>query len=47
MTESSKLLAHLKMQKNPVQDLKSDEDYLNWFKKCQKEANAFYNVSGV
>ncbi|MFF2795593.1 HEPN domain-containing protein [Lysinibacillus xylanilyticus] len=45
MTKSSKILAYLKMQKNPVQDLKSNEDYFNWSKKCQKEANAFYNVS--
>lgn len=45
MTESSKTLAYLKMDKNPNKSLISDEDYINWSKECHKEANAFYNVS--
>jgi len=38
-------MAYLQMDKNPVKELKTEEDYCRWSKGCYRQAKAFYNVS--
>lgn len=45
MKDENRSIAYLKMHKNPPTDLKSDEDYLRWSKKCLNEADAYFEVS--
>ncbi|MGG0718215.1 HEPN domain-containing protein [Robertmurraya massiliosenegalensis] len=45
MVDKNRSIAYLKMDKNPITDLKSDEDYSNWADKCLNEANAYFEVS--
>lgn len=38
-------IAYLNMGKNPVTELKSDEDYSRWANNCLNEANAYFEVA--
>lgn len=38
-------MAYFQMDKNPIRELKTEEDYKKWAQGCYKTAKAFYNVS--
>lgn len=38
-------MAYFQMDKNPIRELQTDDDYQNWSIGCYKHAESFYNVA--
>lgn len=38
-------MAYFQMDKNPIRELQTDDDYQIWSKACYKHAKTFYNVA--
>lgn len=45
MKNENNAIAYLKMHKNPVTPLKTEDDFVRWAKKCLTEADAYYAIS--